>query len=321
MRVAAYQAPYLPFGSLDAVGLIEAQLTTCAREGVDLLCCPEAVLGGLAHESAGQSPADVALGVADGELARVLAPLTGSSVSLIVGFTERDEAGRLYNAAALIADGGLVAIYRKVFPGYRTVIRAGTDLPVHRLGRASFGIMICNDIWYLEPARVLAARGAATIFVPTNSGHLRGPDEAAALRSRGATLPVAHAVENTTTIVVADIAGERDGRRALGSSRIVDPDGTVLAEADPTDEALLIADVEDQRRPFDPRGLGRHHERRGRGGLHGALEPSVGRVSARGALGRPRSECLRAARSGSVWNTRVTIAGLPARWTRTETHR
>ncbi|MFI5306728.1 MAG: hypothetical protein ACHQ53_05210 [Polyangiales bacterium] len=36
-------------------------------------------------------------------------------------------------------------------------------LPLWHLGATSFGIMICNDIWYLEPARVLAARGAAVI--------------------------------------------------------------------------------------------------------------------------------------------------------------
>ena len=53
MKVAAYQAPYLPFGCWDAVGLIAAQLIDCERAGVELLCCPEAIIGGLAHESAG----------------------------------------------------------------------------------------------------------------------------------------------------------------------------------------------------------------------------------------------------------------------------
>ena len=61
MRVAAYQAPYLPFGSWDAVDLMASQLIACESAGVELLCCPEAIIGGLAHESAGQSPRDVAL--------------------------------------------------------------------------------------------------------------------------------------------------------------------------------------------------------------------------------------------------------------------
>jgi predicted amidohydrolase len=254
VKVAAYQAPYLPFGSFEAVGLIEEQLVTCEAEQVEVLCCPEAIIGGLAHESDGQSPADVALGVDNGELAGVISALVGSPVTVIIGFTERDPVGNLFNSAAIVADGELAAIQRKVFPGYRTVIRAGTELPVFDRGAAPFGVMICNDIWYLEPARVLAARGAATIFVPTNSGHVRPDADASGLRARGDNLPVARAVENSTSIVVADITGRQSSRRAIGCSRIVDPDGVVIAAADPDREALLIAEVEGQRRGFDPRG-------------------------------------------------------------------
>jgi len=132
VKVAAYQAPYLPFGSLDAVELICEQLATCAARGVEILCCPEAVIGGLAHESAGQSPADVAFEVGDGALTAVVAPLLGSPVTAIVGFTERDAAGNLFNAAAVLEGGRIAAVHRKSFPGYRTVIQAGGELRVLR---------------------------------------------------------------------------------------------------------------------------------------------------------------------------------------------
>ena len=215
MKVAAYQAPYLPFGSFEAVDLIGHQITQCETRGVELLCCPEAILGGLAHESAGQSPADVALGVENGELAAVLSPLMGTCVSVIVGFTERDVSGDLYISAAVLLGGQLAGVYRKVYPGYRTVIGQGTDLPVYQGQSGPLGVMICNDIWYIEPARVLSARGAAVILVPSNSGHVRSDGDASVSRARGVTLPIARAVENTTTIVVADIAGRNGtGRRS-----------------------------------------------------------------------------------------------------------
>ena len=254
MKVAAYQAPYLPFGSLDAIALIKEQLAICETLGVEMLCCPEAIIGGLAHESAGESPADVAFEVHSAELADVLGPLTGTTVTVIVGFTERDRHDRIFSSAAILANGGISAVYRKVFPGYRTIVQPGTDLHVHQRGSTVFGVMICNDIWYLEPARILSSAGAAIIFVPTNSGHVRDERQAEALRPRGATLPIARAVENTTTIVVADIAGSQDDRQALGCTRIIDPDGVVLAEADESREQLVIADVEAERRSFDPRG-------------------------------------------------------------------
>ncbi len=254
MRVAAYQAPYLTFGSFEAVGLIVKQVASCERQAVEVLCCPEAVLGGLAHESDGQSPEDVAIGVDNGEVHEVLRPLMDTAMTVIVGFTERDTGGDIFNSAAVVTSGELVGVYRKVFPGYRTVVQAGVELPVFHHGLLGYGVMICNDIWYPEPARVLAARGAAVVFVPTNSGHLGSPAAADGLRARGENLPVARAVENSTTVVVADIAGRQGERFALGSTRIVGPDGTVLAAAPPDRECLLIADVQVDPGPRGPRG-------------------------------------------------------------------
>jgi predicted amidohydrolase len=254
VKVAAYQAPYLPFGSLDGIGFIAEQLDLCEDAGVDVLCCPEAVIGGLAHESDGQSPADVALNVEDGQLLDVLAPLMTTTVALIVGFTERAPSGDLYSSAAVIVDGNLALVYRKVFPGYRTVINAGSQLPVVWRGPSGFGVIICNDIWYLEPARVLAAAGAAVLFVPSHSGHSREGAPTARLRARGENLPIARAVENTCAVVVADVTGRQEGRVALGASRIIDPDGVVLACADPSRTSLLMAEVDGARRPSDPRG-------------------------------------------------------------------
>jgi 5-aminopentanamidase len=256
VKVAAYQGPYLPFGSMDAVELIREQLTECERIGVGLLCCPEAILGGLAHESDGQIPHDGAVSVE--ELSRLLAPLMSSPVAAVVGFTEHADDGQLYNSAAFLADGAVQLIYRKVFPGYRTVIRAGTELPVITFRDTVFGIMICNDLWYVEPARILASKGATVILVPTNSGHLRNTPLDNRLRTRSETLPVARAVDNTVSVVIADITGELQGRAALGSSRIIDPDGALLCAADPHEVGLVVTTIDTHSRPFDPRGWDGH---------------------------------------------------------------
>lgn len=252
MKVAAYQAPYLPFGSLDAIELIGDQLATCEARGVEILCCPEAAIGGLAHESAGESPADVALEVAGGELAAVVAPLLDTAVTVIVGFTERDGAGNLFNAAAVLEGGRIASVHRKSYPGYRTAIQAGRELRVRACGATRFGIVICNDLWYPEPVRILASSGAAIVFVPTNSGHTDVVSES--FRARGENLPVARAVDNSITVVVADIAGNEGGRVAHGFSAILDPDGIVLGRADPLRPGLIVAEVESKRRAFDPRG-------------------------------------------------------------------
>jgi hypothetical protein len=64
---------------------------------------------------------------------------------------------------------------------------------------------------------------------------------------------VARAVDNTVSIVQADVAGEQQGRFALGSSRIIGPDGAVLSAAHPQAVGLVVADIEPHSRPFDPR--------------------------------------------------------------------
>jgi hypothetical protein len=48
VKVAAYQAPLLPSGSCEAVDLIRTRVEWCEAHGVAILCCPEAILGGLA---------------------------------------------------------------------------------------------------------------------------------------------------------------------------------------------------------------------------------------------------------------------------------
>jgi predicted amidohydrolase len=52
VKVAAYQAPLLRSGSLEAVDLIRTQVAWCESHDVVILCCPEAILGGLADDAA-----------------------------------------------------------------------------------------------------------------------------------------------------------------------------------------------------------------------------------------------------------------------------
>ena len=176
-----------------------------------------------------------------------------TTVTLVVGFTERDRSGELFSSRQSFQMGGLRSYTERSSPGYRTVIQPGTQLPVISHGPSSSGILICNDIWYLEPVRVLSAAGAAVLFVPSNSGRLPKRRQLPGCEPAAKNLPIARAVENTTTVVVSDIAGRQRGRVALGSSRIIDPDGAVLACADPYSESLLVADVEGERRS-GPRG-------------------------------------------------------------------
>jgi hypothetical protein len=58
--VAAYQAPLLPAGSMEAIGLIEKQVRRCESLGVSILCCQATALfiptnSGMPHSRADPS--------------------------------------------------------------------------------------------------------------------------------------------------------------------------------------------------------------------------------------------------------------------------
>ena len=114
MKVAAYQAPLLSAGSAKAIGFIREQVRRCESEGVSILCCPEAILGGLADYS--ENPLKFAIRIKDGRLDEFLEPLVSHSVTSIVGFTELADDTQLYNAAAVFHRGCVCGLYRKLIP-------------------------------------------------------------------------------------------------------------------------------------------------------------------------------------------------------------
>ena len=240
MRVASYQAPLLPSGSMAALGLIRKRIDWCESEGVEILCCPEGILGGLADYA--PRPVEFAIDVADGELDTVLAPLASDTVTIIIGFTELGDAGRLYNTAAVFHRGTVAGLYRKLYPAIRkSIYEPGDQTPVFRVGGLTFGIVICNDSNYVEPARIMAAQGARALFIPTNNGL---PQEKADLTIEARNTDVARAIENSVYVIRADVAGRTEGMVSYGSSGIVDLDGTLLQSGQRLHEELIVADLD-----------------------------------------------------------------------------
>lgn len=241
MKVAAYQSPLCADGPSETVGLIREQVGWCESNGVEVLCCPEGVLGGLADYAS--RPAEIAIDVEAGQLDALLAPLSSESVTTILGFTERGVGGRLYNAAAVFHKGAVLGIYRKLYPAInRSVYEAGDETPVFTVDGLTFGIVICNDSNYREPARVMAARGASALFVPTNNG-LPPAKTGPWLVAEARNCDIARAVENGVFVIRADVAGRTGELISYGSSGIVSPDGTALRAARPLVPDLVTAEI------------------------------------------------------------------------------
>ena len=241
MKVAAYQAPLPAITSPEIIDLIRAQIGWCESNGVEILCCPEGVLGGLADYAS--RPGEIAIDVESGRLHELLAPLASERVATIVGFTEIDQAGRLYNSAAVFAKRSVIGIYRKLYPAINTSLyEPGDTMPVFTVGDLRFGIVICLDSNYYEPARIMASRGATALFVPTNNG-LPPARAEPSLIVETRNVDIARATENSVAVIRADVAGRTPHLVSYGSSGIVDPDGRVLQTARQLVPDLIVADI------------------------------------------------------------------------------
>jgi predicted amidohydrolase len=165
------------------------------------------------------------------------------------GMPEAAPSGKVWNSAVTIApDGRLAAVYRKMhlfdiqIPGAaefcesRTV-EPGREPVVVETPLAPVGLSICYDVRFPELYRLLSARGARLVVVPAAFTLHTGKDHwHALLRAR--------AIENQVYVVAAAQVGRANEKRVCyGHSLIVDPWGTVIAEA-PDRECVIVAEID-----------------------------------------------------------------------------
>ena len=222
-----------------AVDLISDRVRWSEANGVEILCCPEAVLGGLADYA--EDPASVALSLE--QLSVLLKPLASQTVTTIVGFTEI-AGGLLYNSAAVFHQGMVVGTYRKQHPAIRSsVYTAGVETRVFTVGELTFGILICNDSNFEEPGRSMVATGATAFFVPTNCGLPERRTAWAEIVNEARKVDVARARKFGVSVIRADVVGWCGALYSFGCSGIVDAAGAVVQDTPAGTEALLVADI------------------------------------------------------------------------------
>ena len=248
VRIALAQlAPRL--GEVDANVELVAQWTRRASAaGADVVVFPELALTGYALRDL---VPEVALRADDprlGELARV-AP----GVTLAVGFVEEADAYRFANSVALLRDGAVLGVHRKLYlPTYGLFDEGRFTRPGDRirsvhagpaLGR--LGLAVCEDFWHPMVPMLLALDGA-TLLVCVAAGPARAPGSAAgtAAMAGWAKLLGTHAMANAAAIAFCNRVGNEEGLTFWGGSWLVGRDGEAVAEAPPYQETLLIGDLD-----------------------------------------------------------------------------
>jgi NAD+ synthase (glutamine-hydrolysing) len=239
MRIALCQMN-ATVGDIDGnAARISAGYRDAAEATSDLVLFPELAL-------TGYPPEDLLLredflARAAGALHQLAAGTAGTVA--VVGFPERAE--DVYNAAAVLADGRVHAIYRKVhLPNYgvfdeQRYFRAGSTGAVIDIGPHRVGLTVCEDIWEPGAPATEEALAGATLIVnisasPYHAGKGAERERMFAQRAR----------DNAAFIAFCGLVGGQDELVFDGHSCVVDPAGETIARAAQFREQLLFCDLE-----------------------------------------------------------------------------
>lgn len=165
-------------------------------------------------------------------------------VAAIFGFVDRHD--DIYNAAAIACDGRLIDVYHKTYlPNYGVFdedryFQSGKTAGVYRLNGITFGVTICEDIWYPGgPARQQALSGDAEVLINISSSPFHDGKEL--LREQ---MIATRATDNSAVLAFCNLVGGQDELIFDGGSLIVDQEGRVIARSPRFEEDLLMADVD-----------------------------------------------------------------------------
>jgi predicted amidohydrolase len=224
---------------------IKDGLTLADRDRVEIVCFPECCLTGYPDNE--EVARRDAFTLDSSSMMKVLDATGGFQATAIVGFNElrgRD----LYNTAAVIQQGHLLGTFSKC-SAYQKFHKQGREFPVFERGGVKFGVVICSDGGYIEPARILVFKGAKIIFSP----HYNYLSKDAVVNhfQKVRADHVARAVENQVYFVrgnnvnLSRDEGIKNGDGVgYGDSYIVDPLGEIIVRTRRFHEDFIFADLD-----------------------------------------------------------------------------
>jgi NAD+ synthase (glutamine-hydrolysing) len=240
MRIALAQIN-TTVGDLDGNReLIIEKLRTAEAQGADLVCFPELALSGYPPEDLllKRDFLDACARALE-ELAREV-----GETAVLVGTPELCE--DVFNAAAIIHRGEVVATYRKRYlPNYgvfdeNRYFAAGEEGLVVKVGGVRVGVTICEDIWYPGgPLESEVAHGGAEVVVNLSAS----PFQRGKQKTRE-KLVEARAVDATVIVAYVNSVGGQDELVFDGGSLVVHPWKGKLACSPRFEEDVLLYDVD-----------------------------------------------------------------------------
>lgn len=166
------------------------------------------------------------------------------NITAIVGCLDRDKEG-LFNAAALINNKRIAAIYHKIMlPNYgvfdeKRYFKAGNESLTFKLGGIKLGVNICEDIWDAGgPASFEVLNMGASVIInisasPYYAGKLYLREKMLSERAR----------QTSSIILYNNLVGGQDELVFDGGSMVIGSSGDVLARGRQFEEETVLFDL------------------------------------------------------------------------------
>ena len=247
-RIALAQvAPRL--GDLEAnLELAADRVRAAAAEGAHLTVLPELALTGYLLQDL---VPDVAMAADDARLLALGAEAPGMLVA--AGFVEETAEQRYCNSVALVRDGVLVGLHRKVYlPTYGLFdegrfTRTGDRIRTHDAGApiGRMGLSVCEDFWH-PSLPMLQALDGASLLVNVAAGPSRAPGGPAGLAAIAGwhKMQDTYALLGTVPLAFCNRVGNEEGLTFWGGSRVVAADGSTVVQAPLWEEALVVGTLD-----------------------------------------------------------------------------
>ncbi len=247
-RIALAQvAPRL--GDLDAnLGIAADRVRAAAAEGAQLTLLPELALTGYLLQDL---VPDVAIRADDSRLLAIGREAPGMAVA--IGFVEETDDHRYCNSVALVRDGELIGLHRKVYlPTYGLFdegrfTRAGDRIRTVEVGEpiGRIGLSVCEDFWHAS-LPMLQALDGASLLVNVAAGPSRAPGSSAGLQAIEGwhKMQDTYALLGTVALAFCNRVGNEEGLTFWGGSRILAADGSTVVQAPLWEEALVVGTLE-----------------------------------------------------------------------------
>ena len=235
LRVAACQVLLGPDVGKSTDAVIQ-WLERAAADHVDVVAFPEACLCGYAGGDYWKSAKPETFAKAE---SRVVAASKRLGIAVVLG-TVHWESDRIFNDLLVIDKGGVVrGRYSKTHLAERWST-PGRTLPIYEVAGVPSCFIICHDVRYPELVRLPAAAGAQICYFCSHESGLASEYKLSAYRA----MPIARATENSIFCVMANApADPKTLAGSHGNSKIIHPDGNVLAEAGYFEQRLVTANI------------------------------------------------------------------------------